>query len=270
MSDVIASISRLEKTLEGLAPVAVAVSGGVDSMTLAVVAHRRLGSRTEMFHAISAAVPAEATARVQTHAAAEGWEIRLIDAGEFADDAYIANPADRCFYCKRNLYGTITALTDATVVSGTNTDDLDDYRPGLMAATDAGVQHPYVMADIDKPAIRAIADHLGMADVADLPAAPCLSSRVETGLPIQADWLDVIDRVERDLRTELDPRTVRCRLRAGRVSIELDTDTIDFMSDETRERITAEVAAAWQQIGIDHPVSIDRYRQGSAFLRIGP
>jgi uncharacterized protein len=263
------SIARLEQALEVLDPVAVAVSGGVDSMTLAVVAHRLLGSRAEMFHAVSAAVPADATARVRDHARAEGWQLRLIEAGEFDDDAYVANPVDRCFFCKRNLYGTITALTDATVVSGTNTDDLDDYRPGLAAAADAGVRHPYVMAEIDKPAIRAIADQLGLTDVAELPAAPCLSSRVETGLPIRAESLAAIDQVERDLRAELEPEAVRCRLRAGRVTIELDPDTIDGLSRDTRDRIIADVTAAWLRIGIDHPVTIDRYRQGSAFLRVG-
>ena len=83
VDDMTGSIARLEQALEVLDPVAVAVSGGVDSMTLAVVAHRLLGSRAEMFHAVSAAVPADATARVRDHARAEGWQLRLIEAGEF-------------------------------------------------------------------------------------------------------------------------------------------------------------------------------------------
>ena len=80
-----------------------AVSGGVDSMTLAVVAHR-IGAAPEMFHAVSPAVPASATERVHEVAAREGWLLRVVDAGEFDDPDYVANPVDRCFHCKTELY----------------------------------------------------------------------------------------------------------------------------------------------------------------------
>ena len=86
-------------------PLAVAVSGGVDSLTLATFVHRAAGSRVEMFHAVSPAVPGDATARVELLAAAQGWRLRMVDAGEFTDETYLANPVDRCFFCKTNLYG---------------------------------------------------------------------------------------------------------------------------------------------------------------------
>ena len=79
---------------------AVAVSGGVDSVTLATFAHRTTGSRTEVFHAVSPAVPGEATGRVKWLAANQGWRLRIVDAREFADESYLANPVDRCFFCK--------------------------------------------------------------------------------------------------------------------------------------------------------------------------
>ena len=112
---------------------AIAVSGGVDSMTLAVVAHRAKAG-TQVFHAVSPAVPVEATERVKTHAEKEGWHLNIIDAGEIHDPEYVANPANRCYFCKTNLYDTVTGETTLTVASGTNLDDLGDYRPGLIAA----------------------------------------------------------------------------------------------------------------------------------------
>lgn len=221
-----------------------------------------------MFHAISPAVPEAATERVRTMAATHGWRLRIVEANEFDDVDYLANPVDRCFYCKRDLYGAIRELTSSTILSGTNLDDLADYRPGLKAAEKHGVRHPFVEAEITKDDVRALASHLGLGDVADLPAAPCLSSRVETGLVIRADWLRVIELVESDISAEFKPRTVRCRVRAAHVALELDPQTIRAMPIAVRERVCAAAAARWRGIGVDLPVSIDAYRMGSAFLRV--
>ena len=126
-------LEDLSSILADIGPVAVALSGGVDSMALAHVAHSATAG-TEMFHAVSGAVPREATERVQRHAASAGWDLRVVDAGETDDERYLTNPVDRCFYCKTNLYEFIAANTALPIVSGTNTDDLGDYRPGLQAA----------------------------------------------------------------------------------------------------------------------------------------
>ncbi|ENN88303.1 MULTISPECIES: hypothetical protein [Rhizobium] len=128
------SLARLNAVFDSARHAAVAVSGGVDSMTLAFVAHRRMGADVIMFHAASAAVPLSATERVKDYAARHGWDLRIIDAGEFADERYLANPSNRCFFCKSNLYGTLSSLSAAQLFSGTNTDDLGDWRPGLKAA----------------------------------------------------------------------------------------------------------------------------------------
>ena len=154
MSDATAELHRV---LDGIGRVSVAVSGGVDSMTLAVAAGRRLGARAGMLHAVSPAVPPEATARVRAYAEREGWSLAVLDAGEFADPDYLKNPANRCYFCKTNLYGAMAARSGATLASGTNLDDLGDYRPGLQAASEHGVRHPYVEAGMDKAAVRALA-----------------------------------------------------------------------------------------------------------------
>ncbi len=268
MTEAPTRFDELADVLVSLGPTAVAVSGGVDSLTLAVAAHRLDSRSTAVFHAMSPAVPEVATARVRSMARTEGWSLRIIDADEFRDADYMSNPVDRCFYCKRDLYGTIADLTSSLIISGTNLDDLADYRPGLDAADKAGVRHPFVEAGIDKPGIRKLATYLGLGDLADLPAAPCLSSRVETGLPIRTDWLEVIEVVERDITDGLGPATVRCRVRAGQIAVELDADFMGRMSRRTRERLRSSVSGAWSEVGVDLPVTIEPYTMGSAFLRV--
>ena len=246
---------------------AVAVSGGVDSMTLAVVAHRLPDTAIEIFHAVSPAVPPEATARVRRYADREGWRLQVVDAGEFDDPNYRANPSNRCFYCKTNLYDTIVGRTDAVVYSGTNMDDLGDYRPGLEAAKSHGVRHPYVEAVIDKATVRAVARDLGLDDLAELPAAPCLSSRIETGLRVEADQLALVHAVERYVARQLDPDTVRCRVRHDAVVIELDAATADALPAPRRRDMTAIIARMFRDEDIERPVRFAAYRMGSAFLR---
>jgi pyridinium-3,5-biscarboxylic acid mononucleotide sulfurtransferase len=252
--------------LQGLGDVAVAVSGGVDSMTLAVVAHRTAGVQAEMFHAVSPAVPPQATESVHRYAAHEGWNLRIIDAQEFADPNYLRNPVTRCFHCKSNLYTTIAAFTQAHIVSGTNTDDLADFRPGLAAASALNVYHPYLDARVDKAGVRRLAHALGLEDLAELPAAPCLSSRIETGLVIDPSMLSLVNEVERHLTDMIAPKAVRCRVRADRVVVELDEATLDRLDVADRERIVTDVANRWQRGGHSRHVDLAPYRRGSAFL----
>ncbi len=269
MSDVTDKLDDLETVLRDLSPLAIAVSGGVDSMTLSLVAHRVVGSKATLFHAVSAAVPTEATTRVRHYADQKGWRLVVLEAGEFNDQHYLANPVDRCFYCKTNLYQAILAHKDpqATVLSGANLDDLKDYRPGLQAASNHGVRHPFVEANIDKTTIRHMARYLGLVDVAELPAAPCLSSRVETGIPIQANALGLIHRVERYLSKRLSPQTVRCRLRKTGVVVELDQESLQALSNTDKIDLSAMIQAMCRSAGIEQPFAFEAYRMGSAFLK---
>ena len=262
-------LHRLEAVIRDIGPLAVAVSGGVDSMTLAVTAHRVLGNDARMLHAVSPAVPEDASGRVRDYANREGWRLDLIDAREFADANYIANPHDRCFYCKTNLYATMADAVDCVLVSGTNSDDLGDYRPGLRAAADFGVRHPYVEAGMNKEAVRALARALALHDLAALPASPCLSSRVETGLAIKPKVLDAIYRAERLVQRELTPRTARCRVRREAVVIELDVESIRVLDTSKADELRQQIGVLLSTAGVTHPVSFQTYRMGSAFLRPG-
>jgi uncharacterized protein len=261
-----APVSVLAALLRELAPVRVAVSGGVDSMTLALVAGRELADAVEVVHAASPAVPAEATARVRAVGAAEGWRVHVIDAGEFADEAYLANPYDRCFHCKSHLYRAMARLGGGLLLSGANTDDLDDYRPGLAAARDHGVRHPFVECGIDKSGVRALCASLGYRDIAALPAAPCLSSRIETGLRIEPGTLAFVHAVESALREGPGPLVVRCRVRRDGVVVELDEAALQSLRAGDEEGWRQRIAALAAANGLAPEIRFEPYRRGSAFV----
>lgn len=246
---------------------AVACSGGVDSMTLAFAAHRAMGGRVTMYHAVSAAVPKAATERVRDYAAREGWHLSILDAGEFADENYMANPANRCFFCKSNLYGSLAAAAGrAQLFSGTNLDDLGDWRPGLKAAENHGVRHPFVEAEMTKADVRALAAAFGLHNIAEMPSAPCLSSRIETGLRIDPASLLAIDRAEILLRARVKAQTVRCRLRGAGVVIELDPAALAALPEPLRDELAAGVRATFAHLGAV-AISFAAYERGSAFLK---
>jgi len=259
-----AALERLDRLFADLPSVAIAVSGGVDSLTLAHVASRTRTLRLRVLHAVSPAVPAKATERVRRHAADSGWDLSIVDAREYDDPRYRANPVDRCFHCKTRLYACIRALTDAPIASGTNLDDLGEFRPGLDAARAYGVRHPFVEAGIDKPAVRAIASHLRLDDIAELPAQPCLASRVETGVEIDARDLAFVDAVEDAVAGVVGPGDIRCRVTAEGVRLELAPNLLEPDSDlgaQVNRLMRALCAAQGRTYAGCGP-----YRRGSAFL----
>jgi uncharacterized protein len=259
----------LETVLRDIGRLAVAASGGVDSMTLAVVAGRALGSDMTVFHAVSPAVPPEATARVRRWAGREGWRLEVIDAGELDDPDYLANPVDRCFFCKRDLYGTIRRHTDAPIASGTNLDDLGDFRPGLKAAAQHGVRHPFVECGIDKAGVRALARSLALDDLAELPAAPCLSSRIETGVPVTAARLGLVLEAERLVLRAVGPGTLRCRVLPAGLRIELEPRLLDGLDPPARGDLQDAIDRLQRRLGHAGPVELAPYRRGSAFRHAG-
>jgi uncharacterized protein len=242
---------------------AIAVSGGVDSMILAYVAHRFSRADVLVVHAVSPAVPAAATKRVEDYAQRCGWTWQRLDAGEMADPAYRANPVDRCFHCKTNLFSRIRATTGWPIAAGTNVDDLDDFRPGLAAARQHDVVHPFVEAGLRKRGIYALAEEHRLRDLADLPAQPCLASRIETGIGVDAASLHFIEAVENDVAGMLPASSaIRCRLTAGGVYVEC----APLPDGECGARISDRVGALCAQAGRVFG-GLRSYRRGSAFLR---
>lgn len=254
--------ARLLAVLDGYREIAFAVSGGVDSMVLAYIAHRYSKTATLMLHAVSPAVPPHATKRVQDYAKREKWQLITIDAGEFADPSYRANPVNRCYFCKSNLYSRIGKATTFRIASGTNLDDLGDFRPGLQAAEENKVVHPYVEARITKAEIFGLARSHKLLDLAELPAQPCLSSRVETGIAIDADDLAFIDLVETSiLKGAPAGRVVRCRITRKGVVVEIEQALFDRMLEISS--VTRDLCAKSGRIF----AGVRPYRRGSAFIR---
>jgi uncharacterized protein len=259
LAHVVAILDRHER-------VAIAVSGGVDSMTLGHIAHRFSRARTTMYHASGPAVPVAAGARVQAHAEGYGWSLVALDAREYSDARYRANPIDRCYYCKSNLYARIRSLTSDAIASGTNRDDLADFRPGLRAADEQGVVHPYVEAGIDKAAVYALAAALGLGDLERLPAQPCLASRVETGIAIAAADLAFIDEVETQLAERLGREAVvRCRVTRAGIVIELAkaAGTAEVGIARAIGELACRAHGRWF-------AGVRQYRRGAAFLQSAP
>jgi pyridinium-3,5-biscarboxylic acid mononucleotide sulfurtransferase len=252
--------TRLGEALGRHRAIAIAVSGGVDSVTLATFAHRLGAGTVTVIHAVSPAVPPAATGRVRRRAATEGWHLIITGAGEFDDPRYRDNPVDRCYFCKTNLYQRIRGLTPHVIASGANLDDLGDYRPGLAAASEYRVVHPFIEAEMDKPAVRTLARRQGLDDVSDLPAQPCLASRIETGIAIHAPDLAFVDRVETALAGMAAPGSaVRCRITGAGVAVEI-------------ERLIGNVgamAAAAEALCLESGrrfLGIRPYRRGSMFV----
>jgi uncharacterized protein len=255
-------LKRLQTHLRSIGPMAIAVSGGIDSLTLATAAHRAVAGVT-MHHATSPAVPPEATERTRALAERFGWTLDIFDAGEFERPDYMANPTNRCFYCKTSLYGALSRRSALQIVSGTNTDDLGEYRPGLAAARDHAVRHPFVEAGIGKASVRVLAAELGLGTLSELPSAPCLSSRIETGIAIEAPVLGMVNRAEQIVSAAMQPRTVRCRVRSSGVVIELDTASLSRLTPPLAETLRRDLEA----LGITRPISFAAYVSGSAFLK---
>jgi pyridinium-3,5-biscarboxylic acid mononucleotide sulfurtransferase len=257
----------LESLLRSLAPVRLAVSGGVDSMTLAILAGRTLGAEATMIHAVSPAVPETATDRIHRVSRIEGWTLRTIDAGEFSNESYRSNPYDRCFHCKSDLYRSIAAIGCGTILSGANADDLEDYRPGLRAAKTHDVHHPFVTCGVGKDFIRALCHQLGYPEIARLPASPCLASRVETGTRIEPATLAFVHLVEHDIDRAIGPKIVRCRIRRDSVVVELDAETLVSISTGEEADLVERIAAAARKHGAPTQVRFEPYRRGSAFVQ---
>ena len=248
---------KLQAILADLPDLTIAVSGGVDSMTLAHAARRAAIPGLRIVHALSPAVPEDATARVRDHAARFGWRLMEVDAGEFADPDYRANPVNRCYFCKSNLYARIAHVTEGPIASGANLDDLGDYRPGLIAAAEHRVRHPFVEAGMDKAAVRSLARDFDLADISELPAQPCLSSRIETGIAISAKDLDFVSHMEQLLRPHVAAGTdLRCRVTHGGIVVEASEP------DAAMRQIAGELCGSAER----RFLGFRPYRRGAAFL----
>jgi uncharacterized protein len=217
-------VALLEAQLGRLPSLLVALSGGVDSAVLLAVAARVLPpGRVAAATTASAAVPREEIEDAAAVAARAGVAHHVVPTSELDDPDYRANAGDRCYFCRREMYGVLldraAALGFAHVADGLQADDPVADRPGVRAARERGVLHPLREAGFRKAHVRRLARALGLP-VHAKPAQPCLASRIPIGLGVTAERLARIERAERSVRAlgfrEL---RVRCEDRHGRVEI---------------------------------------------------
>lgn len=262
------NLNALSNWFKNIGKCTIATSGGIDSMLLAYIAHTTLKEQVLIAHSTSASVPTLDAARVRHYAKKYQWQLALIQVGEIDNESYRNNPVNRCYYCKSCLFERLKALDHGALITGTNQDDLGDYRPGLIAAKEQGIKQPYVELGINKGVIRKIADHLQLHDLKDIPASPCLSSRIETGIKIDPEQLRLVDKIENYVRSELKTDIVRFRIRQDTFVLELAPLLFNTLSDEQKESLVNKIKLIITPLSISKHIQITTYQRGSAFIGI--
>ena len=254
---------RLLDRLGDLRSVIVALSGGTDSAYLAWAAHRALGEKALSVTALSESYSTYDREQVEIFLKATGVRHEFVETHELENPAYRANAADRCYYCKDELFSVLDELAKehgvAAVAYGVNADDTSDFRPGHRAAAEHQVLTPLLEAKLHKEEIRLLAKRAGLP-CWDRPASACLSSRLPYGTEVTAERLSLVERGEAALR-EMGFKQFRVRLHDKLARVEIAQDELPRALDPA---MAAAISGALKAAGFAYvALDLEGYRQGS-------
>ena len=225
--------SELKKIISKLYSAVIAFSGGVDSALVLKAAYDALGNKAIAVTADSPSVPRNEIKEAKKIAEGIGARHIVISTKETKNENYIKNPANRCYYCKSELYSKLKIAADKhnikNILNGTNFDDIQDYRPGMAAAEEYGIISPLKNAKFTKNEVRMLARQLGL-EIWDKPASPCLASRVPYGMEVTLRKLSMIEKAESFLKDNFGIRELRVRHLGNKARIEANPESFKIIN----------------------------------------